>query len=174
MKTHSDTSPVCRWGLGGRKLPPSSRPTRIPPGHPWHSRRASETKLVCSRLGLRPLPTETPRALCTTCDSGYPYLVSIPADSLDVRGASEFFAPSWPRLGVHQLGEMMRLTGGWEGKEALADFIVYSLVLQSPRKREKKCLCQLCLISMVPCVSLCFHHPLHFSLLVVNNIQDGP
>lgn len=126
-------------GFRGRKLPPSNRPTRIPPGHPWHSRRASETKLVCSRLGLRPRPTEIPRALCTTCDSGYPYLVSIPADSLDVRGASEFVTPSWPRLGVHQLGEMMmRLTGGWEGKEVLADFIVYSPVLQSPRKKKKK------------------------------------
>lgn len=32
------------------------------------------------------------------------------------RGASEFVTVSWPRLRVHQLGEMMmRLTGGWEG-----------------------------------------------------------
>lgn len=72
-----------------------------------------------------------------TCESGYPYLVSILADSFDVRGASEFFAPSWPHLRVHQLGEMMmRLTGGMGGEGSVGRF--HSLFTRPSIASEKE------------------------------------
>lgn len=173
MRTHSDTSPVCGWSLGEESCRQAT------------GRRASH-RVILGTLGVhRRLSWDAVGLLCGPVQRKYQgryarhvtVAVLILSEFLQIpsmsAGLRSFSLNLGPVLGCIKLGEMMRLTGGWEGKEALADFIVDSPILQSPRKRKKKASCQLCLILMVPCVSLCFHPPLHFSLIVVNNIQDG-